>query len=520
MGIKHLRKYINKYFEQRGQLKEIVSDVCYIDCTTKIYYSVDKLTNVWSKQGLTENVDKVTILDLIEEIINKVVDSLLQHINSNKFYKKFILSFDYRYITYISNRFKLSDDVYKNTISKIVDKKKLIDAIPMIPITFITKVGENETLNSDIDIDTLKESVRNMYEVRYNYWKPVKKVLDYISLEYLQEVETDPEKLVIIEELIKTGYTRYILIKEAKSLCRSEYNDSIIKSKEDISKQLYDTDDTCFDDKFKEYFLKTPFSIIIATVPNIIKRIKERISSDINIEFIGCEDESDFAICRHIYKNYRGSCPTIYTKDTDFFLLLCKKNCILKIPYDDYNISIYTSDFWNWLLGTDDYTYLDIVGLCCCFGTAFNNFRPKKLMFKNIDEIRKLKFGGKFYNYVYNFAKKITDPQVYEFLLALEIYKQSEIIENETRFIEPDEINIDLINMKFSNIYSDLLLHSNTSDEDISSENVELDDKSSEIVECTQHEEPSPEKKSPEKNQKSKSKKERKLKSKKRINKK
>lgn len=468
MGINHLRKYINKYFEQRGQLKEISSDVCYIDSTTKIYYSVDKLTSAWSKQEMTN----VSILDLINAIIDKVVESLLQHINSNKFYKKFILSFDYRYITYISNRFKLSDDVYKNTIAKITDKKKLIDAIPMIPVTFVTRGEESkstketesgresskESLDISVDFETLQESVRNMYEVRYNYWKPVKKVLDYVSLEYLQEIETDPEKLLIISELIKTGYTRYILIKEAKSMCRSEYSDSIIKSKDDISKQLYDSEGDDFGIKFKEYFLKTPFSVIIAMVPNIIKRIQEKISKNISVEFIGCEDESDFAICRHIYKNYRGNCPTIYTKDTDFFLLLCKRNCILKIPYDDYNISIYTCDFWKWLLGTDDYTYLDIVALCCCFGTAFNNFRPKKLIFNSIEDIRKQKFGGKFYNYVYSFAKRISDPRVYEFLLALEIYKQSEIIENETRFIEPGEINMVLINMKFSNIYSDLLL--------------------------------------------------------------
>lgn len=458
MGINHLRKYINKYFEQRGHLKEISSDICYIDCTSKIYYSVDKLTNIWSKQTFNLDKQKIKIIDLINEIINKVVESLLQQINSNKFYKRFILSFDYRYIAYISNRFKLSDDVYKHIIEKITDKKKLIDAIPMIPINFVEYVNGKESLNLDIDIDTLHESVRNMYEVRYNYWKPIKKILDYISLEYLQQFETDHEKLMIIEELIKTGYTRYILIKEAKSRSRSEYKDSIIKSNDDISKQLYDTNENCFENKFKEYFLKTPFSVIISMVPNIIKNIKEHVPKNIDVEFIGCEDESDFAICRHIYKNYRGNCPTIYTKDTDFFLLLCKRNCILKIPYEDYNISICTCDFWNWLLGTDNYSYYDIVALCCCLGTSFNRFRPKKFMFNSIEDIRKMKFGGKFYNYVYNFAKTIQDPSIYEFLLALEIYKQSDIIENETRFIEPGEINFDLINMKFSNIYSDLLL--------------------------------------------------------------
>ena len=194
-------------------------------------------------------------------------------------------------------------------------------------------------------------------------------------------------------------------------------------------------------------------------IPNIIKQIKDSLPKNIDVEFIGCEDESDFAICRHIYKNYRGNCPTIYTKDTDFFLLLCKRNCVLKIPYEDYNISIYTSDFWNWLLGTDNYTYLDIVALCCCFGTSYNKFRPKKLMFKDIEDIRKMKFGGKFYNYAYSLAKRISDPQIYDFLLALEIYKQSENIENETRYIEPEEINLELINMKFSNIFSDLLLN-------------------------------------------------------------
>lgn len=468
MGINHLRKYINKYFEQRGQLNDINSDICYIDCTAKIYYSVEKLTNIWSKEKLIQDNKNIsdqnlTVLNLINEITKKIVDSLLQQILTNKFYKKFILSFDYRYISYLSNKFILSDNVYNHIMQKITsDKKKSIESTPMIPITFLD--SEHKHIKQNIDFEVLQESIRNMYEVRHNYWKPVKKILDYISLEYLKNINSQAcqtsqnSQIELIDKLIRIGYVRYILIKEAKSTCRSNYKDSIIKSKDDISKQLYESDDNLFSDKFKEYFLKIPFSVVLSMIPNIIKQIKDSLPKEIDVEFIGCEDESDFAICRHIYKNYRGNCPTIYTKDTDFFLLLCKRNCVLKIPYEDYNVSIYTSDFWNWLLGTDDYTYLDIVALCCCFGTSYNRFRPKKLMFKDIEDIRKMKFGGKFYNYAYGLAKKISDPQIYDFLLALEIYKQSEHIENETRYIEPEEINLELINMKFSNIFSDLLL--------------------------------------------------------------
>lgn len=443
MGIFKLRKFIDQYLStERKNIdkQQINSDVCYIDFTSKI---------ILSTSSVSRNISTTdTTLELINRIIDKNVEAIVNQIRSNRYYTKYILAFDYRYITSTSSKLKFSKRIIDNYVNKLETMKERIDIVPMIPI--------NLTSSS---FSVMEKGVRNLYEVRYNYWKPEKKLLDYISLKYLIDNTPvdDPIRTTYIK-CLESGHARYMLLRGAKNEVRTSRNKTNYTSKtktvkSDISMDLYNSEN--FDAELKKYLSNIPYTLIISLIPTIVKRIKDLLF-DIDIEFIGCENESDFAIRKCIKENHPNDCPTVYSRDTDLLMLLSDINCVIKFPYQNHNVSIYPIRFWTWLL-KQDYTFKDVVNVCSVLGTDYNQYRPRCLKIADnadinsnlLEEIREVNRK--------EISKETIPRGLSTYLLATEIYLQSDNIENDIHHIRPHELDMDLINMKFSNLYTDLL---------------------------------------------------------------
>lgn len=449
MGINSLRKLLNEYISTRSH-KPIKSDICYIDFTYKIVLST---TNIIKKYS---NTNKTTI-ELIDLIIDNSVTSLITQIENNRFYNEFIISMDFRNISNMNSKFKFSNTIITNYFnSSDVKSKEKIAAIPMIPKFLIT---DSNTTIFKVDKSVLIQNVRNLYEIRYNYWKPNKTVINYVPVKTLLEKDISIEDKEILNELMTAGYCRYILFRGAKNairIGRKKSNSKKNKLCSSIEEQFSGEED--FDKELRDFLLKVPYSLIISLIPNIVYRIKKALPNE-KIQFIGCENESDFAIRKHILTYNVNNCPSIYTRDTDMLMLLCDVECVVKIPYGGRNIPIFPHDFWIWVFGTTKFTFNDVISICCLMGTDYT----KQHNDISVEFIRKLKLNyNDLYKKIYNdILNKYLEQQSIIYLsqiLTLEIYSQSDLIEYNLHFIEPEEeLNYEIINLKFSNIITDNL---------------------------------------------------------------
>lgn len=450
MGIYSLKTLINKYIEEGFVATKIQSEVCYIDFTYKICISTDRIMSMYnSNQILYSNP-----IEIVIDIIKKDVDLLYNQIQMNKFFKKFVIAIDYGMKGKNSvSSFKFDEnliDIFFKNASKYVLMKSNV----MIPRNMIEHLNDPEYFNS------ILSSVRLMADLRYNQRKTADdiSVEKYISLEYLKD-KISPK---IYKQLKYYGLTKYMLSRGCKSATRAR--------RQNVEITLGDTTEENFNKEFRDKLMTISPNVIIALVPYMVKLLLEQINNEYTIEFIGTSTESDFSIIKHINMYHQRHCPTIYTNDTDFFTLLCDKDVIIKYPYQNertrekYNVSIRPKDFWNWLVQDNSWNYQDIVTISCLLGTDYNRDSPY-----HIRTIEKLK---KFYKENHSLSKK--DPKgmynkVYKdaldtlqystrnlsFLLAMELYSQATAIETQVLYIEPDNLDIRVLNEMFRCMYVD-----------------------------------------------------------------
>ena len=163
MGISTLRKLLNEYIKTKPEQK-INSNICYIDYTYKIILSTNNVIQQYKFSN------EYTPNELINMIIDKSVQSIVTQIKNNKYYSEYIISLDFRNINNMNSKFHFSNEIITNYINNFWTNKEKIESIPMIP------KGINLS-----DSDGVKTCIRNMYDIRYNYWKPNEGcVWDYI----------------------------------------------------------------------------------------------------------------------------------------------------------------------------------------------------------------------------------------------------------------------------------------------------------------------------------------------------
>lgn len=449
MGIKHLRSVIHAYYNAKLQKSNriIRSTVCYIDCTSKIVYNAN---------NMNKNINNKSPIELIENIVNKSVEAIAKQINRGFHYNKFILVFDLKSISDINPKFELSQEIIDQYVKLLDTNKESMASIPMLPKIM-------DIYNTDVD--SLKLSVRNLYEVRWNYWSPNKQITNYTSIRRLLKTETNPDVIDKLNTLYKSGIERYILFRGAKYLTKHarlrEKNMST-----DIVEKLFKTDAHKFDKEFRKYLLNAPYNLIISLTRRIVDGIINS-TPDKDVSFLGCEHEADFVIRNHIKHYHSNACPTIYTCDSDIVMLMCDVNCVVKIPYEDvdrrkFNISIYPIEFWKWILRTNKIDFKNIVTICCLLGTDYNTELCENVSIEHIDDMAKYYVNNLYEEIVAGCKKTLkvrTQQNIVQLLTAIEILIQSDRIETVLHHIKPeDAIDLSIVNLKFSNIYTDLLL--------------------------------------------------------------
>ena len=469
MGIIKLTKYFNEYINSLPKSHEnINSEICYIDYTSNLVITT---SNIMKKYKSINISSKINII--CNEIINTCINNLCEQIKNNKYFTKYIIVFDYRYLSKFNLNFKLSEQLLNDCIHNLEFNKDYVDSIPMIP--------KSQSI-TNTPISTLKENVRNLYELRIKG-----EITNYQNLYYLLSNETDETHIQILQTLINFGLTRYIVLRGAKNITRRDRNiknmcktihnqkSFLISSKlqnvlDNINIRLFEaTDEKTFQNILYNFKNTVNYTLIINLIPILVSRFKEIIKKEPKseiVEFIGCENESDFVIRKHILLYNKLNCPTIYTNDSDLFMLLCDINCYIRVKTSNLNIRIKPNLFWQWLTGQDNIYLNDIIAFCCILGNDYNHFKFMKWKIDNIEDIKMLfKNNKNLYINVYNHALKLYNKHKYiellQFLISLEIYTQCDIIENSIHPIERiNEISCnkllnDTIELKYRNIFTD-----------------------------------------------------------------
>lgn len=573
MGINKFYKLLGQYYTEvlSSGIPKFKSEICYIDCTSRIYnlfYKHYKLENLKSRITNDTNVYQV-----IETIIENVANNLVTLILENKHYKKYVLVFDYKFTSPLNEHFKFSDEIVKffeggfDTMNKLDVYEKMNSKV-MIPkhINIVTT-----------PLNELKLLIRNSGEIKWTRWNPAKNIVNYVSVDWLlNNIKQDfrlkykspidceiqkypnPNRINDIElrneiikykkllELKRFGFYRYLLEHGIKLFANQKQRP---KSTE-VLKKIWNNSNTDeeFNSALNDYYFEIQPQMIVDLIPHITYKILEKINgSDKEVEFLGCEQESDFVIKKHIKLNCPyGQTPTILTGDTDLLLLLHDVDCVIKMKLkldkindnknrsspitDDVNLNssleiedtnqinrqsspkspillnansytrkqkhnddktiLYINPklFWEWLLQTSEYTYQDLITICCKLGTSYNCYHTK-FQIETLSEIRTLINNNTQNNlfdrtsclikaelnnvYKRSIKKMKTNNDrnlfgLFQILSAMELYKQVDYIENEFHYIKPERmLNRNKIQIRYLNIFSILLFKNDTKQIDL-----------------------------------------------------
>ena len=427
MGIIELYKFLYEYINSDVYKSPVINNnICYIDYTLYLIIAV----NVYYKQKLHYNK---TISQICDEIIDMLVEKLLLQLNKNK-YKKYILVFDYRTVSNINENLEFTDEMINNYVTNFVKtNKEHIDMIPMIP--------KNIDINNE---NLVKKSLRCMFEVRWSGWNQNNNILNYENLYVYQKKH--PE--INVSKYIKFGIIRYLILRGIKNQKRIErklnnfpvknYKNSLNCVFEDISVNLFDSDN--FTKDFNKWIFTINYSHILNLIPIFISRVKKMYQCNNKVEFIGCENESDFVIKKHIIKYNSLNCPIVRTNDADMIMLLSDINCIVQIKLDKL-VSIYPHEFWKWLSGLNAPTYQQIISFCCLLGTDYS------------DTLKHIKFNKNNKKMIHDFFQS---KQLNTKSLIIDLYLQWNLLENEFHEIKTTDtnINIESLKIKYNNIYA------------------------------------------------------------------
>jgi hypothetical protein len=503
MGIIKLTKFFNEYVNSLPKTHtQIISEICYIDYTANLVITTSNISKKYSKndkifklnqENLSTNTQSTSqqdymsiIHELCNKIINTCVTNIIEQIENNKYFKKYIIVFDYKYLSKFNPNFQFNDDLLNDYISQLQFQKDHIDSIPMIPKNLLN----NSILNTPISV--LKESVRNLYELRIKNC-----ITEYQNLyTLLQQIPLDNvNELTIIQSLINFGLYRYIVLRGAKNTTRRDRNiktlcktihshKSFLESSElgnildNINIRLFSSykfSTQSFKNTLNSFKNNINYTLIVNLIPILVSKIKSEIKTrniKTQIDFIGCENESDFVIRKHILLYNSLNCPTVYTTDSDLFMLLSDVNCYIRIKSSNLNIRIKPNLFWQWLTGLKNIYLNDIIAFCCILGNDYNHFKFTKYKVDTIEDIRGLFKNNKtLYTNIYNHAVKLYQKykstvrgpinELLYFLISLDMYKQCDLIENEIHYITSinknlyDKLIDEAIELKYRNIFTD-----------------------------------------------------------------
>lgn len=414
MGVKGITGLALRYFTDvlKNKCQFIKSDTYYMDYTSKIFLTV----RWFIKQLRLETVDpnKLTIEyynQCIEELLELISDEIVDHINNHRFYKKYIIVFDY--LSGEPPIYQLNDKSYNDIVNKfnIKEQKSSVVMVNRQIIDFIEnqlaskEVNDGhknvvETFDEEELIDLLISMSKTMVNTVWHYWASDNDIRKYIRLSKLRDDGLISEK--VYNAVIKHHTNEFILTRclKKKSL-KSNYEEGWKKIALTTSR-----------DEIKHEINKLLFNIrppmIVALVPNIIHRIKQKLAERkldyLYIEFLGCCTEADHVIKKHIKMysptynqnnnpNHRSLFkPTIFTIDTDMLVLLSNIDCVVNLKlrapgYTNKTVPIQVKEFWKWALHKDNYTYDDVLKLVDEKNSTYRYPNSLTRIYENSDEL-------------------------------------------------------------------------------------------------------------------------------------
>ena len=479
MGIHNLIRYIHN--SNQLDLSQCVSgdniyisNIVYFDITYKLIEMYNKFMSLHTDDDFNNN---------IQSLIKYIENELLMMFNRLKYMNRIIYVFiDYKFI----NNLKERNVIFKDFLNIDINPRERFNAIPMIKRKYL------KLCNTD-DIDViiyLIKKVRCMFELKSIYSISNKlNMRKYISIPYLIHVEKNATTRKCFEILNNEGIFRYSILRGGKyvtrknrtnglykqrmgvnaknndvSECHSECHSETQSEQQNISPSLNDTHGYAKCNFNNEQYEDSivPFTLLVYIFPNIVKHINYKIK---NINFFGCEIESDFALSKHVHTYSKYAYPTIYSSDTDMLCLMCDVNCIIKLSINSNMYCKNSSDsnnrrtflfvnpvlFWQGIFGCTLKKRIIII-LCVLMGTDYNPYDSKSpIHIKYFSDILSLLHVEKYEDIseeillsnIYSIIKNNEDNiHCKQTVLALNVYLND--LEDELHYITSDNIKVNM----------------------------------------------------------------------------
>lgn len=367
MGIKGLTNLVQEYYKEvlHYKTKFMSSDTYYLDYTSKIY-----LTVRWFVRQL--KLEELTPKDyrrVLEELLDLLAKEIVEHIESHRFYKKYIMCFDYKakVSPTISTDYYLEDSIYEKELEKF-DERDYKYSNVVIPTKIVNLLKSNQ---AKFTTEEFKKLTSTVFERSWHYWAPNNNLTNYTAFKSLLEQNLITEET--FNEVDRYHKTAFILQRKQKK------KTSGLVYEENLKKLQYVKD---IDYELKKIIFDIRPQTIIGLLPNLVHRIKTKLSQskckDVYLEILGCNVEADYVIRKHIktysptynMKNkpnqYSMNKPTIFTTDTDLLVMLSDVDCVVnlkmkKSPKSNCSvIPINVKQFWTWVMNNENYTIKDI----------------------------------------------------------------------------------------------------------------------------------------------------------------
>lgn len=434
MGVVNLKKILKKYLQSEEYKKIEINNidfikqhkdaVAYFDCTSSIiqstiYYLNKQFSNKPKRFTFNEIDIKNDIINHINNICHWCAYELNYKILTTRCQDN-ILTIDYKFSNFLNPNLKFSIGSIKDLELNELESKK---AIPMIP--------KNVNLE---DVETIKPLVRCNFELFQHYSNAD---FEFVRLETFKDKLKEED----YEEIERIGLYRYIVLRYLKLQEIHKRRNKL--STFNINNKLYEAEN--FDEEFKKYLLKIPYTLIISIVPVVINYLMIHIRKNninVNVQVLGCEVESEFVIKKHIETYYPNRKKIIVSNDSDFIQIFYDLDGYVKTNIESYlDILICPKSFWEWLFkGVPSYE--DVLCFCLKLGTDYSKNKGKNFIFPKIGMSKNIVF-----------TKRIK--------IIFEMYNQINYLENNYHEIKPMEINdeiIKIINRKLENMYFNYLL--------------------------------------------------------------
>lgn len=348
-------------------------------------------------------------------------------------------------------------------------------------------------------------SVRNSYEIKWNYWRPSSIIKKYVTIDYLirtiESCDDTTMKFVInvLQHCRNIAISRYIFLRGAKQLTRKSRRTK--KNKMDINEIIYSSANN-FAETIRSAQLDISHAMLISLLPRITAKFIRNYRNDVNaynIKFYGCEFEAEYVINNSVRKQSDTRNTVVYTSDSDMIAVLGDIDCTVCLFDNGSKRYAYINpkQFWTSYIATEfknNGIDIDISGqlqdvislFVCILGTDYNEIGSKQYKICGISDMFQpsyplyVPFSDSYYvDFTHNMSRilqssenscggtSIRPRELLNTLIAMNIFKNGSNLENTVHELVYSDDSIyskefceKIIDAYLSNAYTSGRLHS------------------------------------------------------------